>query len=73
MAVPRVCVVGAGPAGLSMLIQMKFRQEEAGSGGPFEVVCFEKQSTWGGVWNYSWRTGKLETFLGSALLIMSGP
>ncbi|EAU42084.1 hypothetical protein FP2506_16664 [Fulvimarina pelagi HTCC2506] len=22
-----------------------------------EVVCFEKQSDWGGLWNYSWRTG----------------
>ena len=22
-----------------------------------EVVCFEKQDNWGGLWNYSWRTG----------------
>jgi trimethylamine monooxygenase len=22
-----------------------------------EVVCFEKQSDWGGLWNYTWRTG----------------
>ncbi|WP_461637432.1 NAD(P)-binding domain-containing protein [Leucobacter sp. BZR 635] len=22
-----------------------------------ELVCFEKQSDWGGQWNYSWRTG----------------
>ena len=21
------------------------------------VVCYEKQSDWGGQWNYSWRTG----------------
>ena len=23
-----------------------------------EIVCFEKQSDWGGLWNYSWRTGR---------------
>ena len=22
-----------------------------------EVTCYEKQSDWGGLWNYSWRTG----------------
>ena len=22
-----------------------------------EIVCYEKQSDWGGLWNYSWRTG----------------
>ena len=22
-----------------------------------EVVCFEKQEDWGGLWNYTWRTG----------------
>jgi trimethylamine monooxygenase len=22
-----------------------------------EVVCFEKQGNWGGLWNYTWRTG----------------
>ena len=22
-----------------------------------EIVCFEKQAEWGGLWNYSWRTG----------------
>ena len=22
-----------------------------------EIVCFEKQSDWGGLWNYDWRTG----------------
>ena len=22
-----------------------------------ELVCFEKQSDWGGLWNYTWRTG----------------
>ena len=22
-----------------------------------DVVCYEKQSNWGGLWNYTWRTG----------------
>ena len=22
-----------------------------------EIVCYEKQADWGGLWNYSWRTG----------------
>ena len=22
-----------------------------------EVTCYEKQGDWGGLWNYSWRTG----------------
>merc|ERR1719430_2966007 len=22
-----------------------------------DLVCYEKQSSWGGLWNYSWRTG----------------
>ena len=25
--------------------------------GNSEIVCFEKQSDWGGSWNYTWRTG----------------
>jgi trimethylamine monooxygenase len=67
MTIPRVCVIGAGPAGMSVLIQLKFREQEAsleeGSGslekgsGRLDVVAFESQPTWGGVWNYNWRTG----------------
>jgi trimethylamine monooxygenase len=52
---PRICVIGAGPAGMSMLIQLKLREREGL--GPFEITCFESQPTWGGVWNYTWRTG----------------
>jgi len=25
-----------------------------------EIVCYEKQSDWGGLWNYTWRTGSDE-------------
>ena len=56
MGTPRIAVIGAGPAGMSAIIQLKFRMDEGL--GPYEVVGFEKQETWGGVWNYSWRTGK---------------
>jgi trimethylamine monooxygenase len=30
--------------------------EEKGQKIP-EIVCYEKQENWGGLWNYSWRTG----------------
>jgi len=54
----RVCIIGAGPSGLAVL--RAFRSEESklkeGEAMP-ELVCYEKQSDWGGLWNYSWRTG----------------
>ena len=54
----KVAIVGAGPCGLSML--RAFQQgEEKGENIP-EIVCFEKQKDWGGLWNYSWRTGSDE-------------
>jgi len=55
MAPKRICLIGAGPSGMSVLYQLeKFRKE--GVEVP-EVVCYEKQSNWGGLWNYTWRTG----------------
>jgi trimethylamine monooxygenase len=51
----KVAIIGAGPSGLSQLISFK-SAENNGENIP-EVVCFEKQSNWGGLWNYSWRTG----------------
>ena len=51
----KVAIIGSGPCGLSML--RAFQQaEEKGNEIP-ELVCFEKQNDWGGLWNYSWRTG----------------
>jgi len=51
----KVCVIGAGPSGMSFMCwAAKFARE--GRKVP-EVTCFEKQSEWGGLWNYSWRTG----------------
>ncbi|PZO81363.1 MAG: potassium transporter [Mesorhizobium amorphae] len=51
----RVAVIGAGPSGLAQLRAFK-SAENKGAEIP-EVVCFEKQTDWGGLWNYTWRTG----------------
>ena len=51
----RVAVIGAGPSGLA---QLRAFQSAASQGADIpEIVCFEKQSDWGGLWNYDWRTG----------------
>ena len=51
----RVAIIGAGPCGLAQL--QAFATAEAQGVEVPEVVCFEKQDDWGGLWNYSWRTG----------------
>jgi trimethylamine monooxygenase len=51
----RVAVIGAGPSGLAALRAFE-TAKRAGADVP-EVVCFEKQANWGGLWNYTWRTG----------------
>jgi len=51
----RVAVIGAGPCGLAQL--HSFAEAARGGADVPEVVCFEKQSDWGGLWNYTWRTG----------------
>jgi len=51
----RVAIIGAGPSGLA---QMRAFHSAAVKGEEIpEIVCFEKQSNWGGLWNYTWRTG----------------
>lgn len=51
----RVAVVGAGPSGTAVL---RAFQSAAAKGADIpEIVCFEKQEDWGGLWNYTWRTG----------------
>jgi trimethylamine monooxygenase len=53
--VTRVAVIGAGPSGLA---QLRAFQSAAHKGAKIpEVVCFERQEEWGGLWNYTWRTG----------------
>ena len=51
----RVAVIGAGPSGLAQL--RAFQSAKAGGAEVPEIVCFEKQADWGGLWNYTWRTG----------------
>ncbi len=53
--VQRVAIIGAGPSGLAQLRAFE-SAKRAGAEIP-EIVCFEKQSNWGGLWNYTWRTG----------------
>ena len=49
----RVCVIGCGPSGMSMLLQLgKLPDDEIP-----DIVCYEKQDTLGGLWNVTWRTG----------------
>ncbi|GEL17387.1 NAD(P)-binding domain-containing protein [Pseudonocardia asaccharolytica] len=51
----RVAIVGAGPSGLA---QLRAFQSAKSKGKEIpEIVCYEKQSDWGGLWNYTWRTG----------------
>ena len=51
----RVAIIGAGPSGLAQLRAFQ-SAKESGADIP-EIVCFEKQDNWGGLWNYTWRTG----------------
>jgi trimethylamine monooxygenase len=51
----RVAIIGAGPCGLSQL--QAFEQARLKGVEIPDLVCFEKQSNWGGLWNYTWRTG----------------
>ncbi len=51
----RVAIIGAGPCGLAQLRAFQSASEK-GADIP-DLVCFEKQSDWGGLWNYTWRTG----------------
>lgn len=55
MSKTRVAVIGAGPSGTA---QLRAFQSAAAKGAEIpEIVCFEKQDDWGGLWNYTWRTG----------------
>lgn len=55
MSSKRIAIIGAGPCGLSALRAFATAREK-GADIP-EIVCFEKQSDWGGQWNFTWRTG----------------
>lgn len=51
----RVAIIGAGPCGMAQLHAFEEARKQ-GVNVP-ETVCFEKQDNWGGLWNYTWRTG----------------
>ena len=55
MSNKKVAVIGAGPSGLAQLRAFQSARQK-GEDIP-QIVCFEKQSDWGGLWNYTWRTG----------------
>lgn len=51
----KVGIIGAGPSGLAMLRAFEAEQKK---GNPIpDIKCYEKQDNWGGMWNYTWRTG----------------
>lgn len=55
MTQKRIAIIGAGPSGLA---QLRAFQSAAAQGEDIpEITCFEKQDNWGGLWNYTWRTG----------------
>ena len=51
----KVAIIGAGPSGMAQMRAFESAMKQ-GEDVP-EFVCFEKQSDWGGQWNYTWRTG----------------
>ena len=51
----RICIIGAGPSGLAQLRAFQSAAEK-GADVP-DIVCYEKQPDWGGLWRYDWRTG----------------
>ncbi|WP_284944119.1 NAD(P)-binding domain-containing protein [Acidisoma cladoniae] len=55
----RIAIIGAGPSGLAQLRAFEAARR-AGAEIP-DIVCYEKQADYGGLWNYTWRTGLDET------------
>lgn len=51
----RIAIIGAGPSGMAQLRAFQALKDK--NIEIPEIVCFEKQQDWGGLWNYTWRTG----------------
>ena len=49
-----VCIIGAGPCGMSALYQFDQLVDPS-----VEMVCYEKVDNWAGFWNYIWLTGTI--------------
>ncbi len=56
MSTCQVAILGAGPCGLSQLRSFMMIANR-GDQPKIDVVCFEKQDDWGGMWNFTWQTG----------------
>ncbi len=52
----KIAILGAGPSGLAQLRAFESARRAGAKNIP-HIVCYEKQSDWGGMWNYTWRTG----------------
>ncbi|MCC7252672.1 NAD(P)/FAD-dependent oxidoreductase [Hyphomicrobium sp.] len=55
MTEQRIAIIGAGPSGLAVLRAFESARRK-GATIP-EMVCYERQPDYGGLWNYTWRTG----------------
>ena len=64
----RICIVGCGPAGMSTL----YHFSKLPDGEIPDIVCYEKQSTWGGMWNVTWRTGNLVRTIPLRVEVLTG-
>ena len=62
----KILLIGAGPSGMCFMYHLN-KLQAAGRQIP-EIVCYEKQSDWGGMWNYSWRTGKTFKYLHTLII-----
>lgn len=52
----KIAILGAGPSGLAQLRAFEAARLAGVENLP-EIVCYEKQTEVGGMWNYTWRTG----------------
>ena len=57
---PRVCIIGCGPSGMSALYHFAKMSDDKRP----DVVCYEKQATWGGQWNPTWKIGMYTNEIG---------
>ena len=57
----RIAVIGAGPSGMAAL--MSFRSafdNDPSLASELDIVCFERQESWGGIWNFTLEIGEDE-------------
>jgi trimethylamine monooxygenase len=52
----KIAILGAGPSGLAQLRAFEAARLAGVENLP-QIVCYEKQTEVGGMWNYTWRTG----------------